>query len=547
MKLNDAIVAANMQISEVHARVSHRNALFQHVLLNSERLAQRCQFSGRFSSFDENLVLSLWVHGLIDAENSVDRSKYAKTKAVKHSWSSILNFKKTGSCSQAPLFHLYRLYPLWRIYLAAQPPLHPIRFPRHEVVNADHPPLHWEHIDGKRSFVYDRDFLIKVNLIASLAIVCEPCTFTRITGRVTSSSGADLYAAQLSRDQFRQELEPALRSICMDALEAIRTELCRASQQVEPNVRVQKLMRFCNHDFQMNLKSSLFVAVIFNQMAETIRRATESEFNVCLPEEDEAGYLIWNKSARTRIFGTGRPLDAPPRVWKAFLRDLDIDPGIRARVYVEGHTEVGVFEVLVGGYAHVEIINLAGRVRQKGSIAFLESLKGDIRKQIFSFVALDSDRKDNIRAISTAAAREEFFGEGYLFEGNIERSAFSDEQKTEAIRRFAEERGASSGEVQEIEKSIDFSGGFDALAQKLRVKHSCLRDLKKGTEWGKALASTIVDTPFPTEAKEFAAEQNPILKATGRILMASRYDYMQSFRASKVCPETLQLLPRELH
>ena len=544
MELNDAIGAANMQIRQLHARISHRNALYQHALLDSGRLAKRCQFSGSISSFDENLVLSLWVHGLIDAENPAKRSKWVKTEGGKPSWAEILNFKKTNNRAQAPSFHLYRIYPLWRIYRAAKAPLHPIRFPRRDVADAVDPPLYWEHIDGERSFVHNPELLKQINLISTLAIVCEPCTFTQITGRVTSSSGLDLYAAEECRVRFRQEIEPCLRSIGMDVLETIRIELCRAAQQVEPNVRVQKLMRFCRHDFQMNLKGTLFTAVIFNQMAETIRRATESAFNVCLPEEDEAGYLIWNKSARTRIFGTGRPLNAPPRVWKAFLRDLGIDPGIRARVYVEGHTEAGIFEVLVGAYTHLEIINLAGRVRQKGPIAFLESLKGDIRKQIFSFVALDSDREDNIRAIRTAAAREEFFGEGYLFEGNIERGAFSDEQKSEAVLQFTKGGGASAGELEEIEKAIDFSDGFEALAQELRVKYHCLGDLKKGTDWGKALASAIVDTPFPTEAKEFAAEQNPILKAIGRILMASRYDYMQSFRASKVCPETLQLVPR---
>ena len=544
MELNDAIGAANIQIRQLHDRVSHRNALYQHALLDSGRLAKRCQFTGRISAFDENLVLSLWVHGLIDAENLAERSKWLKTEGGKPSWAEILNFNKTNTCAQAPRFHLYRLYPLWRIYRAAKAPLHPIRFPRRDLADAVDAPLHWEHIDGEQTFVYKPKLLNQINLIATLAIVCEPCTFTQITGRVTSSSGPDLYAAQLSRDRFREELEPCLRPIGMDALETIRIALCRAAQQVEPNVRVHKLMRFCTHDFQMNLKGPLFVAVIFNQMAETIRRATERAFNVCLPEEDEAGYLIWNKSARTGIFGTGRPLNAPPRVWKAFLRDLGIDPGIRARVYVEGHTEAGVFEALVGTYAHVEIINLAGRVRQKGPIAFLESLKGDIRKQIFSFVALDSDREDNIRAIRTAAAREEFFGEGYLFEGNIELGAFSSEQKSEAVLQFAKEGGASAGELEEIEKVIDFSDGFEALAQELRVKYHCLRDLKKGTDWGKALASAIVETPFPTEAKELAAEQNPILKATGRILMASRYDYMQSFRDSKVCPETLQLVPR---
>lgn len=547
MELNDAIGAASMKIRQLHARISHRNALYQHALLNSGRLAKRCQFSGSISSFDENLIFSLWAHGLIDAENSPDRSKWVKTEGEEATWPEILDFKKPNNHALLLSFHLYRLYPLWRIYRAAQAPLHPIRFPRRDAADSVNPLLHWEHIDGEHSFVYHRKFLSQINVIATLAIVCEPCSFTQITGRMTFSSASDVHAAQASRDQFRKELEPCLRSIGMDALETIRIALCRAAQQAEPNVRVQKLMRFCSHDFQMNLKGTLFLAVIFNQMAETIRRATESAFNVCLPEEDEVGYLIWNKSARTRIFGTGRPLNAPPRVWKAFLRDLGIDPGVRARVYVEGHTEAGVFEALVGAYAHVEIINLAGRVRQKGPIAFLESLKGDVRKQIFSFVALDSDREDNIRAIRTAAAREEFFGEGYLFEGNIELGAFSNEQKSEAVLQFAKDGGASAGELEEIEKVIDFSDGFEALAQELRVKYLCLRDLKKGTDWGKALASAIVETPFPTEAKELAAEQNPILKATGRILMASRYDYMQSFRDSKVCPETLQLLPREVH
>jgi len=544
MQLTEAITVAEPHIRKLHARISRRNGLLQHALLDADGLAKRCQFSSSVLPFDENLIFSLWAHDLIHADNRADRAKWIKAASGKPSWPMVLSFKKPNRDTRGPRFHLYRLYSLWRIYRSGQPPLHPIRFPRRDVGDSVETPLHWEHIDGDHSFVYNRIFVEQINLVATLAIVCEPSTFTQITGRATSTIRPDLDAAQEHRERFREELEPSLRAIGMEALETIRTQLCRAAQQIEPNVQTQKLMRFCSHDFQMNLKGNLFAAVIFNQMAEAIRRATESAFKVCLPEEDLAGYLQWNKSFRVDLFGTGRPLNAPPRVWKAFLRHLDIDPGIRARVYVEGSTEVGAFEYLLGGYPHVEIINLSGKVHQKGSLAFEQSLKSDIQKQIFSFVVIDSDCADNLRAIRNAVVRDDFFGEVYLFDGDFDRSAVSDENKVRAILSIAEIGGATQAELQHIATSVDFSQGFEAVKNHLRPRFSCLHALKKGPGWGRALAETIIAAPFPTKAEDLSTERNPLSKARGRILMSAHYDYTGSRRSSRVCPTTLQLVSR---
>jgi len=544
MQLNEAVAQAGPQIRELHASLARRTGLYQHQLLDANRLAKRCQFSVSSLPFDEELVLSLWAHGLIPAENRADPRKWIEAGDSEPTWPGILDFKKPTRGVHGPRFHLYRLYSLWRIYRTARAPLHPIRFSRRNPGDAVDPPLHYEHIDGDRSFVHDRTFLEQINLIATLAMVCEPSTFTRITGRVVPMSGLDFDAARKRRDRHREQIEPHLRFIGMDALETIRTELCRAAQQIEPNVQAHKLMRLCDHDFQINLKGCLFVAVLFNQMAEAIRRETESAFDICLPEEDLCGYLQWNKRARTRIFGTGRPLNAPPRVWKAFLRHLDIDPGIKARVYVEGSTEAGAFEHLLGGFPHVEIIDLAGRVHQKGSPAFEQSLKNDIHKQIFSFVVLDSDREDNLRAIRKAASQDDFFGEVCIFQPDFDRSAVSDDRKIRAVLSIAKAGGGSATELEQIATEVDFSEGFETLQNHLRLRFSCLRDFKKGPSWGRALAETVIETPFPTKAEELRKEKNPLLKARGRILMSARYDYTESRRASRVCTTTLQLVPR---
>lgn len=544
MQLNEAIAQAEPQIRELHASLARRTDLYQHQLLDANRLAKRCQFSVSGAPFDEDLVFSLWAHGLIPAENRAQPTKWIETGDSESTWPGILDFKKPTRVVQGPRFHLYRLYSLWRIYRTAQAPLHPIRFPRSNPGDTVDPPLHYEHIDGERSFIHDRAFLDQINLIATLAIVCEPSTFTQITGRVSSTNGLDLNAAKEPRDKFREQLEPQLRSIGMNALEFIHTELCRAAQQIEPNIRAQKLMRLCNHDFQMNLKGSLFVAVLFNQMAEAIRRATERAFDLCLPEEDLCGYTRWNIPARTSLFGTGRPLNAPPRIWKSFLRHLGIDPGIKARVYVEGSTEAGAFEHLLGGFSHVEILDLAGKVHQKGRPAFEQSLKSDIHKQIFSFVVLDSDREDNLRAIRKAASQDQFFGEVYVFQPDFDRSAVSDERKIRAVLSIAKAGGGSSTELERIAELVDFSNGFQALENRLRPQFSCLRDWTKNKVWGKAVAETILEVQFPTEAEDLKKESDPLQKARGRILMAARYDYLESRKASRVCPETLQLVPR---
>jgi len=460
MELKEAIAAASPMIRQLYGEVLQDQELLQYSSITANRLASRCVFSNSVSPFDETLILSLWAHGLIDAESTAKRSNWTDIPSCQASWSDVLKFQKPQNQARQPQFHVYRLYPLWRIYRTAKAPLHPIRFPRYGVSDDIDRPLHWSHIDGNNSFARDNDFLSRINLISALAIVCEPCTYTQITGRLSYSFGSNPLTVQSRRRAYWRKLEANLQSTGIESLETIRTELCRSSQQVDPNVRVQKLLRLCKHEFQFSLKGSLFVALLFNEMAETIRRATEAAFNVCLPEEDQIGYLTWNSAARTRIFGAGRPLDAPPRVWKAFLRDLDIDPEIKARVYVEGSTEQGAFERLLGEYPHVEIINLAGRVHQKGEPAFLQSLKNDIHRQIFSFIVIDTDRSENSEVIRKAAVRGDFFGEVYLFEGDFDLSAVSEENRIQAILEIAKSGGATHADLTEIEKSIDFTAGF---------------------------------------------------------------------------------------
>jgi hypothetical protein len=546
MDLTLATTSVTRPVQRLLETLRNETTLTQHGLLDARELARKCEFFDNHSPVDEDLVLSLWAHGLIRSDVSAPSSTTVLSASLDANWPEILAFKTPRKAKLRPLFHPYRVYSIWRIFKIAKSPGHPLRFPRTPERQAFSE--NWlEHIDGRESFVHRQDLIESINLIAELAITCEPFAFPIITSRSTYSLESEIEETRVRREAFTLQLLEELKRCDLAAIEEIRTELCRAAQRVDPNVRVQKLMRLAGIDTRQNLKGNLSVAVLFGEMAECIRRCAEDAFKIGLPEEDECGYLSWNRSARTELFGSSRPLDAPPRTWKPFLRRLGIDPGTRARVYVEGETEHGLFAELVGNYNHVEIINLRGSVTEKRKFAFRDALKNDITQQVFSFVVIDGDISENLRAAKAAARQEEFFGEVYISPKDLERGGFTQEQIASAIACFANEGGASPEDSAAIIENLDWSLSFDEISEELRSKHSCLRELKKGTKWGKVLASVIRCAPYPTEPDKLREEKQPIAKARGRIMMTARYDYLESVRGSYVCPETLQLLPRTRH
>lgn len=216
--------------------------------------------------------------------------------------------------------------------------------------------------------------------VTALAVLAEPFAAEKIFGPQPMPPGGSISE---QRDRIRaywKESSALLRTAGLDRVEAARKELCRDELLIDPNKDLHNLVRLSLRRTGLDLRGDMGLAICIRTMAESVRRAAEDAFAVELPEEDECGFG-WAAAIRNfkqTVYGGQRILD-DESVAKAFLRQHDLDMGLKVRWYVEGDTEYGFLEHVLGqvGPSGVELINLRGRVAQakKNLLSFRDSLR----------------------------------------------------------------------------------------------------------------------------------------------------------------------------
>lgn len=315
---------------------------------------------------------------------------------------------------------------------------------------------HFQNWSATREFIQN---IVQWNNIARLAVAAEPFTYERLFNIRRRPVHLD-WETQLEHiEQHRAIVSTWYQVIGPDAIEELRQHLCEDAQMLDQNTKVHVMLRLTRGGFRLKTKGRLGGAIVLLTMAEALRRATEDFYDMELPEEDELGFGMYPKGLKRELYGADRVFDGDRRIANQYLRHLGVDHGIRVRWYVEGNTEFGALEYMLGDIGAVELVNLQGNVAAKGrkGAAFADSLRSDQKSQIFSLVLIDSDNEDYVRVVRRAAERDDICGMFFLSQPDFEFANFTIAELEGILWEIAVENGAGLEARQTLHDALDWT------------------------------------------------------------------------------------------
>jgi hypothetical protein len=328
---------------------------------------------------------------------------------------------------------------------------------------------------------------------------------SRIIGNFRRRNARPARAHALFEDHLREhedEVGRLYEAARLDRLERERGYLMFVSDNLDPNVRIQTLLRVTFGDGAPP-GGTTGAAFLHQIMAEMLRRAAEEVLSVELPEEDLVRPSILSPEARAdrkeRAWGAKRILDDDERR-RDFIRAAGLDPGPRVRWYVEGATEYGALAAVFGehGELKVVLINLRAQFPRKNNKidepGFLDALLKDVDAAIYSYVSLDADDKDTGRAVEGAVRRNEVFGRLAIPNPDFELGNFESQELGEVLFRKAREVGAPEdhkGRLMDAVRNVESGSELFEAAHAALPEY--LEHFGKGREWGQRLVAYALE------------------------------------------------------
>jgi hypothetical protein len=180
--------------------------------------------------------------------------------------------------------------------------------------------------------------------------------------------------------------------------------------------------------------------------------------------------------------------------------------GIKTWCYVEGPTELGALASAVGDCAGTHFVNLAGQVLERHSqtLPFIDALKTDRQTHVFSVVAIDKDRKDNVRALRKAAREKQFFAPFFLMEPDFGFGNFT------------------------LDELIEVAAVMAARQMLVLDRDANLVTIDKSEVWGKALMDYALSIPTLPPVHKRAGSRRPILDVAWLLVRARDAGYVRS-------------------
>lgn len=344
---------------------------------------------------------------------------------------------------------------------------------------------------------------------------------------------------------YADDLARLFRQAGIDAVEAMRKEICRDEMLLDQNRDLHNLIRLTLPQTELRLRGNIGLAMCFRVMAEMIRRVAESTFACELPEEDECG-LGWSeaiKNTKVTLFGNGRILDNDSAT-RAFLKQQGLDLGLKVRWYVEGYTESEFLDYTLEalGVSGIEIINLRGQVAQakKNILGFRDSLRNDMRLEIFSLVTVDADLGEVRQAVRAAITQDEFFGRVFMPPSgqDFEFANFTLDELAEVLWQSAAEQGAEEAVRDQIYAAVQGAKSADELISRANAAQSKYR-FKKGLSWGRALAVYASSRPTWPDGR-----RRPVGEAIEYALRIQNNQYAWTRNKYRVDPASGEMVPR---
>ena len=444
-------------------------------------------------------------------------------------------------------FHPFRFYVLFRLVCWLDfIRLNPFQYVQNSNSIKDYAKEKIEYLDKSTSGDNFVNMIIRWNDIVGLSVAVEPWASYFMFDYIKLTFPFDLKDHHERVQYYWKDLSNLLRSIGLENLKTYHEELCQASQILDPNKTIHALLSLMKTRKMQEIDGMLGGALLLKTMAKMIRIATEKEFSIELPEEDEIGYGQWMPGARKRLYGSNRIEDKYENV-KEFLRALGLDYGIKTRCYVEGETEYAFFTQVTQDYSHVEIINLKGQFVESKSknLSFSESLRRDKNTSVFSIILLDGDKGENLRVVKQAAKQDEIVGCFLVSTPDFEFANFTKNELIEIINNLEYAKVLSENQKASINNIMNSSESFAQFHVGMKKDYAELHRDIKGKKWGKVLAQYFMSHRGKEKVTPSGRGEIPIEEALRYVKNTKAANYLNTLEEYKTDPQTGRLILRK--
>lgn len=541
--------------------------LWQHGLLDPSALARFSDQNG-VKLFNAESIRGLWKLGLLrcDLLLSTKRCRrmgliqvhtrpdglrvyvdcrYPKTR--RGGWRGALAKKVPDFDTIAIYFHPFRYYVLYHLHRTIRFNIHPMQYfwkssPPYGLL--DYNMSHLNRWTSSEGFV---ERVCRWNKISELAAIVEPKTYPIVFQSRRWGGIGTFDDAERLRERYFNRARRVLEDYGLEDIESLRRDLCMDVETLDENKVLHVILRLMNATSRQNLKGAIGGSMAMLSMAEMLRRAEELVFSRDLPEEDQLGFGQWMEGARRLLFGSERILDAPNTVRVQALRQHGLDHGVRARCYVEGDTEFGALTGILGIQDGIDFVNLRGQVSERAGrgVAFRDSLRRDMEQNIFSFVVIDGDREDYVRAVRTAAERGEMFGSFLISDPDFELFNFTLNELCEILWEIAKKNGVKEGNMTHFVEAVKSARSGSEMLEFAQRAVPALEQVKKGKEWGEKLMSYAVENPQMKSSRSEGQELRPILEFVQLLSRCRSVNYVSTRDECKVDPERGRIVRKD--
>lgn len=444
-----------------------------------------------------------------------------------------------------PLFHPHRLYVLHHVQRVFRSMASVTQFLQKPEGLINIAKIEVDHLERWTRTTECAERFEYWNRCCELSTLAEVVAHGRVYGYGRRPTNIAPETIDVQRSKYRDELLRFLRDSPLEELEQVRDDLVISAEMLDDNKILHVLLRLAAVEQRERLHNDIGAAMQFLAMAECIRRATEAACDRHLREEDELGFGQWLSGARKTIYGSERVLDSSPADRRDFMSSMGLDVGPKVRCYVEGDTELAALTSAVGDGGGVTFINMRGQfaeARGRG-LAFAESLAADQTARLFSIIALDGDRSDNVRVVRKAAEEQRMFGAFYIASPDFEFENFTlFELVTVAIELRREEGALELPGQQELLARV--SGVRSGKEFVSALANTACEGIDKGARWGTALMKHALNHEQLPAGHKNEGKVRQVIEMARMIVRGRQSGYLRSLEGSRTDPITGEVVPR---
>jgi hypothetical protein len=487
-------------------------------------------------------LMQLGLHGSTQHLYADERRPRRRTKGWNESLASLSAYP-----SEVRLyFHPFRYYVLYHLDRMLKLNIAPIQM----MSAGRYPSVLHRGIKNFEKWSSRPEFTEHINLwnnIVSLCVASEPCTYEHVFHSLK-------HPPELSIEEQRQRIREHwsdvvqhYREAGMAEIEKVREGLCVDAEMLDRNKDVHIMLRLRHGNFRHWVRGKLGGAMVLLTMAEIMRRSTEMAFDKKLREEDELGLGITPLGVKEKLYGSERILNGNRTVESQYLHSFGLAFGVRTRWYVEGDTEYGALDSILGLSNAIELVNLKGKIVEKGGkgLAFADSLRNDVKAQIFSVVLVDADNDSYVRVLRKAAEEDLMCGTFYLSKPDFEFHNFTLSELEEIIWAMAVENGADPETRKRLHEALLGINSGRELVDAAKGSLSELSQLSKGVDWGRRLIHYALQYSEYQDQTSGKAMTRPIIEAFRGVIRTLDFNYHFTRTQFKVDPISGRLTRRD--